>query len=147
MFDESIQPDGTILLRSRPPGLEVARRVAGRQITLTVRYTQQLLLRTNSRRLLTDGLLQAYQKTNPPPGGGPPFAVIVKVESPVAGSALSRALFKLWERVTGDGGEVICANYPPQYIDMLLAMGLPQMQGFKLAADEREAELLVPGGP
>ena len=61
------------------------------------------------------------------------------IRSDAAGSPLVKALFDLWEHVTSHGGQLICCNYPTDYIPSLMSLGLPSLPGFTLARSRAEA--------
>ncbi len=64
---------------------------------------------------------------------------IVKIEADVAGSEIVRALFELWQEVYYRDGVLTCVNYPEEYIDSLLSLGLPSQEGFRLATTVEDA--------
>ena len=119
--------------------LRVEGKVEEGVILLSVRYGQELLLeRGTSERLskeLTGRYRQIREKANVKT-----ISCIVEIQSEVAGSPVVRALFDLWREVVGkEGGQVVCVNYPQEYIDSLTSLGLPSLAGFSLAETKGEA--------
>jgi hypothetical protein len=110
-------------------------------ILLTVRYGQELLLKKDARERLSKELTRRYREIlEKEHEKVETTSCVVKIQAEVAGSPLVRALFELWKEVVGkEGGQVICVNYPPDYIDSLTALGLPTLAGFSLASTEAEA--------
>jgi len=111
-------------------------------IILTVRYSQELLLTTGVHERLSKALIRRYREVlEKEQEKVKNISCVVNIKSEVAGSPLVRALFELWKEVVGkeEGGQVICANYPADYIDSLTALGLPTLAGFSLAATEADA--------
>jgi hypothetical protein len=121
---------------------QVTGKVVKGVIVLTMRYGQELLFEKDVRERLSKELTGRYHeilekerdkiKTT---------SCVVKIQAEVAGSPVVRALFELWKEVVeeGVGGQVICVDYPPDYIDSLTSLGLPTLPGFSLAATEEEA--------
>lgn len=64
---------------------------------------------------------------------------IVFMKAETAGSLTVRALFDLYTVVDAKGGELVCANYPPDYIYTLTAIGLIYLRGFSLARTMEQA--------
>jgi hypothetical protein len=110
-----------------PDSLDVTSSVQGDAVILRVRYGANQMLRGDSE-ILAKELISKYEVNC----GNLPSArhCIVVVEAPYAGSLFVKALFKLYEQVRDKGGRVICAQYPDDYIDTLLTLGLPQLPGF-----------------
>jgi hypothetical protein len=114
--------------------LSVSSNVEDKVIVLTITYGPEQMLRPAN--LISAGLIASYESEKK--GGNGPNCIVV-VGAKTAGSTLVKALFELWERVTQEGGQVACANYPDDYIESIMTLGLPALDGFKLAMDKSEA--------
>ena len=113
-------------------------------ILLTVRYGEEFLFTADAHNQLSSELTQSYREIlEKEKGKTKTNSCIIKIQSANAGSFLVRAIFDLWKEVTtqknGQGGQVICVDYPSDYIDSLTSLGLPTLPGFSLAATEDEA--------
>ena len=110
-------------------------------VVLTVSFNQEFLLGTEASEQLSKKLVDRYREilekdeknvTN--------RSCVVEIQSETAGSSLVRALFELWKEVVEkNSGQVVCVNYPPDYIDSLTALGLPSLPGFNLAGTTQKA--------
>jgi hypothetical protein len=109
--------------------LEITASVQGNAVILRVSYGANQMLRGDSD-ILAKQLISNYERF----GLKPPYArhCIVVVDAPNAGSLFVKALFKLYEQVRNNKGRLICAQYPDDYIDTLLTLGLPQLPGFDI---------------
>jgi len=110
-------------------------------ILLVVKYGQELLLKEGAPERLSKALTGRYREMLGKDGGKVrTMSCVVEIQSEIAGSPLVRALFELWKEVVGkESGQVICVNYPPDYIDSLTSLGLPSLAGFSLAVTREEA--------
>ncbi len=123
-----------------PQQLRVKGEVKKGVIVLIISFGKELLLKTGAREQLSKELTRHYRQIRTEQKTGVNTSCIVKIQAEVAGSPLVRALFELWEEVVSTkGGQVICVNYPPDYIDSLTSLGLTAMPGFSLAASEEDA--------
>lgn len=108
-------------------------------ILLTISYDEELLFQADTSGLLSNKLIEEYQKNLKAPGVENK-SCIVKIDSEVAGSPIVRALFALWKEVVKTtGNQVICVGYPEDYLYSLTSLGLPTQKGFSLASTEDEA--------
>ena len=62
---------------------------------------------------------------------------VVSIESMTPGTGFVRALGALHKVVHAMGGEVVLANFPKQYLDNFLYLGLPSQPGFLEDASTR----------
>lgn len=94
-----------------------------------------------ARNLLINEVVLHYQNLRKNNREHLPSCVIVLPPLMVADSPLGRVLFKLWEAVAniGLGGQVICVNYPKQYLHTLIILGITSLPGFSLAETKEEA--------
>jgi hypothetical protein len=107
-------------------------------VVLTVCYGPGQILHSGPAGQVRDELIAGYKKVTA--GLAEPRDCIVVMEAQVAGSSFVRGLFELWEHVTTvRHGRVVCANYPDDYIDSLLTLGLTELDGFSLASSKDEA--------
>lgn len=115
-------------------GLEIEGRVERSLIILTVSYGKELLLETGAGRSFSEEIVRCYRTLRDTQAGHPEVPVcLVEIKSEVAGSPLVRALYELWQEVVKKGnGQVICIDYPEDYIDTLTSLGLPSLGGFTL---------------
>lgn len=107
-------------------------------IVLTINYDQEFLLKDIAFERLKHGLTEGYFniiKDRQPETE----SCIVKIESDTAGTPLIRALFELWREIRNKDKQVICVNFPKDYVDSLASLGLTSLPGFSLAASEEEA--------
>jgi hypothetical protein len=119
--------------------LQVQGKVEQRVILLTIRYGQELLLKTEAHERLSKELTECYRKIREQERPET-SSCIVEIQAEVAGSPVVRALFELWKEVVAkEGGQVVCVNYPHDYIDSLTSLGLPSLPGFNLAETKAEA--------
>lgn len=119
--------------------VQVAAAVERGVIVLTLNYDRELLFETTAPKLLSDQLLEQYRATRKD-STVKTDSCIVEMKTEVAGSPVVRALSQLWrEVVAGKAGQVVCVNYPHQYIDSLTTLGLLGMDGFALANTREEA--------
>ena len=74
---------------------------------------------------------------------------VVVIEAKTVGSPLLRALFELYKKIAAEGGEVRVAGFPPDYKEVLNALGMSALRGFSLSRSEDEAlkELAPPAAP
>lgn len=108
-------------------------------IVLTVSFGPELLLERGARERLSTQLKDQYEKQRLS-GGATTTSCVVMIDSEVAGSPLVRALFELYREVVGrQSGQVVVASYPQDYQESLSSLGLPSLDGFRLAFDEEEA--------
>lgn len=114
-------------------------------IVLTIRYGKDLLLQDKARTQLSEEIVAAYRKSRDSAGNeAKTSSCIVMIESEVAGSPLVRALYELWQEVTIKGaGQVVCVDYPDDYIDTLTSLGLPSLAGFTLAHSKEQAISII----
>jgi hypothetical protein len=107
----------------------------GHGVVLTVGYGPQVMLET-SGSTISQRLIEKYNSLVPE-AQNRSCAVIVNAET--AGTPLVRALFEIYKTVMQGGGKVVVANYPKEDIDSLAVLGLLDLDGFELAADEEDA--------
>ena len=121
--------------------LRVEGKVEQGVILLTVHYSDELLLKTGSSKRLSKELTDKYQEFRKKERVGVKnISCVVDIQSEIAGSPLVRALFELWKEVVSkEGGQVVCVNYPADYLDSLTSLGLPTLPGFSLAETKEEA--------
>src|SRR6266850_2104118 len=121
--------------------LQVEGKVEEGVILLTIRYGEALLMRTEAPERLSAQTIRCYremrerdkEKVNP-------SSCVIDIQSETAGSPVVRMRFELWREVGRyKGGQVICVNYPQDYIDGLTSLGLPGLPGFSLAGTTAEA--------
>ena len=115
--------------------LKVEGKVENNVIILSVEFNQEFLMSRQAGEQLSSELTRRYREIRQERTWGVKTSFcIVEIKSQVAGSSLVRALFELWREVVGrEGGQVICVNYPAEYIDSLTSLGLPALEGFTLA--------------
>lgn len=105
---------------------------------LTMNYDAERMFQEEASKELSSQLVDAYEslleekelQTK---------SCIVLVEAETAGSRLVRALFELFKRVVSEGRQLICVDYPADYIYSLTSLGLPALEGFSLASTKEEA--------
>jgi hypothetical protein len=121
--------------------LHVTGKVEGGVIVLAISYSHELLMRTEAPKRLSKEVMECYQRLREQKVGTiETNSCIVEINSDVAGSPVVRALFELWREVTGrESGQVICVNYPQDYIASLTSLGLPSLGGFGLALTKEAA--------
>jgi hypothetical protein len=107
----------------------------GHGVVLTVDYGPEAMLE-NSGTTISQRLLEKYNSLVPE-AQTRSCAVVIKAET--AGTPLVRALFELYKTMMQGGGKVVVANYPKEDIDSLAMLGLLDLDGFELAADEQDA--------
>jgi hypothetical protein len=99
-----------------------------------------LLTEERGEQRLASELIRRYLEqlaaaSNPSDAG----SCTVKLRSPLVGSALVRALFKLWREVRKHKGTLTIADYPEAYLHSLISLGLTQLPDFKLAKPPAES--------
>ncbi|HEX3681643.1 MAG TPA: hypothetical protein VHU83_03805 [Bryobacteraceae bacterium] len=107
------------------------------RVLLTVTYGPDQMAQSGPASRLRREMIAAYDKA-----AGADTEVrdcIVLMQAQAAGSPFVRGLFDLWEHVRTRKGRLICANYPPEYIDSLLTVGLQELEGFSLATSKEDA--------
>lgn len=121
--------------------LQVDSTVEDGVMVLSVTLGKELLFSTGAGSRLSDDLLTHYRDTLEKDGKAlSTKSCIVDIQSEVAGSPLVRALYNLWEEVfRNQAGQVICVNYPDEYIDSLTSLGLPSLPGFSLDVNKTQA--------
>ena len=119
--------------------LQVTGEVKNGVVVLSLDYGRELLLREDAPARLSEELTRRYQELldrHKPRT----VSAVVEIKAKDAGSPVVRALFELWKKVVGgQSGQVVCVNYPQDYIDSLTALGLPALPGFSLAATVDDA--------
>lgn len=111
------------------------------RVRLSVSYGPNEMLRPGSGERFGQEMIAKY--INASAGRtGRDCIVLVKVQ--IAGSLFVRGLFDLWEHVTAGEGRLVCANYPEDYIDTILTLGLSELPGFSLATSEEDAVSQLP---
>src|SRR5579863_5157696 len=64
---------------------------------------------------------------------------IVEIFTEIAGSGLIRGLFELYKTVRANGGELICVNFPSDFVPSLAALGLLDQPKFSLSSNTDQA--------
>jgi hypothetical protein len=106
-------------------------------IILTVNFDAAFFFQKGAGNQLSKEFTDCYRKEK---GKAEASSCVVEIQSEIAGTPLIRGLFELWKVVAeGEGGQVICVNYPPDYIDSLTSLGLLALEGFSLARTVQEA--------
>lgn len=111
-------------------------------IVLTLSFGTELLFSSGAASQLSDDLIKGYQDAlkKEPSNVLETKSCVIDIQSEVAGSPLVRALYELWQEVfRNQSGQVICVNYPDDYIDSLTSLGLPSLPGFSLDIGRKEA--------
>ena len=110
-------------------------------VLLTVSFNQEFLLKKEAGEQLSKRLVDTYREILEKDQKNLKTAsCVVEIQSETAGSSLVRALLELWKEVVEkNSGQVVCVNYPPDYIDSLTALGLPSLPGFNLARTTTKA--------
>ena len=111
-------------------------------LVLTVTYGPELMFLEATYEHLSERLCAAYDdgiKAGFKNGKIKTKSCIVSIQASTAGSPLARALFNLWEKVTAAGGQVVCANFPVSYIEVISSLGLPALTGFSMANTVEDA--------
>ncbi len=109
-------------------------RIEHETVVLTVAYGYG----EDTRTKLSQEMVQRYRTLRAQKGASK--SCIVEIQSEVAGSAIVRALFDLWKEVADkEKDQLICVNYPRDYIGSLNAIGLTTLRGFSLAESVEEA--------
>jgi len=104
---------------------------------LTIRYGAGEMFRPESAKELTTQMVKGYEdRLKEEPENRSCIAVI---ESETAGSPLDRALFELYKRVVSEKQQLLCVNYPADYIHSLTSLGLPNLKGFGLKSSKEAA--------
>ncbi len=121
--------------------LTVKKNVENGVILLKVNFNEELLLKMDAGVTISQELKKRYQEVRDRDRAKlTTISCVVDINSEIAGSPLVRGLFELWrEVVQKDGGQVVCVNYPKDYIDSLTSLGLPALAGFNLAGSTEEA--------
>lgn len=118
--------------------LKIGRTVERGIPVVTVDYGVDLMFRAESADEISSQMVNAYEEILADNNPANESCVVV-IESESAGSPLVRALFKLYERVTAEGNQLICVNYPDDYIHSLASLGLPSLGGFSLMSSKQNA--------
>jgi hypothetical protein len=104
---------------------------------LTIRYDADDMFRMESAHELGSQMVAGYEKRlAEEPANRSCIAVI---ESETAGSPLDRALFDLYKRVVAEKQQLLCVNYPADYIQSLASLGFPSLEGFALKSSKELA--------
>jgi hypothetical protein len=107
----------------------------GHGVVLTVDYGPEAMLE-NSGTTISRQLLDNY---NSRLHDAQTRSCAVIINAKTAGTPLVRALFEMYKTVMQGGGMVVVASYPKEDIDSLAMLGLLDLDGFELAADEQDA--------
>lgn len=118
--------------------LKVALSVEEGVVILRVTYDPGQMFERKTGDVLSEQLTSKYEEATLPPNPAGPDCIVV-MDAQTAGSPMVKSLFELYMRVNNCKGKLICANYPADYIDSILAIGLPSLEGFRLATDKEEA--------
>ncbi len=111
---------------------------------ITVGYGPEQMLKDGAAIELSTRMKEAFEKLAGQKQAQTGSCVVV-ITAETAGSPLVRALYELYKLVFAKGGQVICVGYPAEYIDSLITIGLPALDGFSLASEEDQAVVtLVP---
>jgi len=65
-------------------------------------------------------------------------SLVLDFQTEIAGSPVVRALIKVHGFVSSQGGQLLVANYPPDFLPALQALGVTSLKGFRLVTN-REA--------
>jgi hypothetical protein len=104
---------------------------------LTVDFDAEFFFEKGAGDQLSKELTACYQSWK---GKAETPSCVVEIKSEIAGTPLIRALFELWKVVAeGEGGQVLCVDYPPDYIDSLTSLGLLALEGFSTARTKEVA--------
>ena len=82
-------------------------------IVLRVNYPSALMIRTEMTAILNQQFTQEYLDAA---RDADHKSCFVNIDADVAASPLVRALFDLYKRVKQEGGELVCAGYPIDYL-------------------------------
>ena len=107
-------------------------------VVLEVSYGLEMALQEAAGESLTRELLDAYEITRQDGQIENPSCLVVLVAT-TAGSPLLRALFELYQRVQSERGELICVDFPTDYLASLTSLGLTELRGFRLSHSRDEA--------
>jgi hypothetical protein len=118
--------------------LSVTGTVEDGAVVLNVIYDHEHMFHPEASSKLSNMLIQEYLSKCDSRGVITNSCVVV-IHADTAGSPLVRSLFELYKVVKQAGGEVICANYPPDYLAGIATLGLPDLPGFILVPDKRAA--------
>lgn len=108
-------------------------------VMLQVSYGPELLLSQGASTVLSDELVNTYKQAADSNAALATRSCVVVIKAETAGSPLVRALFELYRTVYAGGGQVICVDFPSDYIDSLTTLGLTTLPGFSLAGNKDEA--------
>jgi hypothetical protein len=106
-------------------------------VVLTVSYGPGQMLYREPASQVRKQLIAEYDRMVERNSEARDCIVVMKAQS--AGSPFVRGLFELWEHVRPREGRVVCANYPKDYIDSLLTLGLSKLDGFLLSNTKDDA--------
>jgi hypothetical protein len=106
-------------------------------LILTVNFDAPFLFQKGAGNQLSTELTNCYQNWK---GKAKTPSCVVEIQADIAGTPLIRGLFELWKVVAeGEGGQVVCVNYPQDYIDSLTSLGLLALKGFSMARTAKAA--------
>jgi hypothetical protein len=108
-------------------------------VLLQVSYGPELMLAQGTSTVLSEELVKTYKQAADQNTALVTTSCVVVIKAETAGSPLVRALFELYRTVYASGGQVICVDFPSDYIDSLTTLGLTALPGFSLAGSEDEA--------
>jgi hypothetical protein len=119
---------------------QVEGQVSDGVVVLRLKPGEQVLSTPKARSRLIADLPQRYRELRQDDKVKSRSCVVV-FPPLVVDSPLGRALFKLWEAIAsaGEGGQLVCVNYPQQFLPMLTTLGITSLPGFSLADTEKEA--------
>ncbi len=115
---------------------------------ITVGYGPEQMLKIDVAKDLSTRMIETYDELTGQRGIETGSCVVV-ITAETAGSPLVRALFELYKLVFAKGGQVICVGFPADYIQALITIGMPALEGFSLGSDEEQAvaALVTTGRP
>jgi len=117
---------------------EIRGEIASGVPVITLKYDSDAMLSGGSD--LENGLLEEYTKLCP---NAKTQLVVLHFDSEVAGSPVIRALIKMYGPISsGQKGQLVVANYPPDFLPALQALGVTSLRGFRLVAN-RDAGIEV----
>jgi len=98
-------------------------------VVLNVTYDDEEMLRPTAGEELRAAMLEKYDDL----AKQRPDCVVV-LDTDQVGSPLVGALFELYKRIISRRGELRVAGYPPDYMELLNALGVTRLRGFHLSS-------------
>jgi hypothetical protein len=108
-------------------------------VVLKISYGPDQMFQRETAMRLSEQLLSAYTTWIDKEGVEDRKSCITVIEAQTAGSPLVRGLFDLYKAVRRKDGQLICANYPADYLESITTLGLPALPGFILVSKPSDA--------